>query len=211
MGKSVYLIAFVALVAIFFVTIFSIKMYEDQVLYNINEQLRQIQLDNQFESIIYDLVENPEVYCEARNIQLSNNSRKLERLDLELKVQRDVFLGNYSQTKRAFLMTNLLLYYNVVKVNNECDENIIPVIYFYSEGKDCEVECGAMENQLENLKNYCDSLRVFAFPFNWEHFEFSRVLEREFGVTKPGTIIINENKFDSVVPQRELENALNCN
>lgn len=211
MGKSIYIVAFVALVAIFFVTIFSIKSYEDQTMYNINEQLRQIHLDNQLESILSDLVDNPEVYCEARKLQFQNNVEMLGTLDRELRAQRESFLGNYIQTKRSFLMTNILVYYNVNKLNKECGEEINPVFYFYSEGKDCEVECGAMEGQLQKLKQDCENVWVFAFPFNWEHFEFSRILEKEFNITKPGTIIINEQKFDRVVDQRELMNALECN
>ncbi len=211
MGKSIYLIAFVALVAIFFVTIFSIKAYEDQTFYLINEQLRQIQLENQFDLIFSSLNDNPVVYCEARSIQISNNSRRLEQLDLELKSQRESFLGNYVQTKKAFLITNLLLYYNVIKMNEDCGQTIKPIVYFYAEDKSCDVECGAMQNQLEKLKLSCENARVFAFPYNWDQFEFSSVIEKEFDVKKSGTIIIGNKKFEQVTSQEELELALNCN
>lgn len=211
MGKSIYVIAFIALVAIFFVTIFSVKIYEDQTFYSINEQLRQIQLESQFETIFYDLVDNPNAYCEGRNIQISLSTKRLELLDLELKAQKESFLGNYIPTKKAFLITNLLLYYNVIKTNKECGNSIIPVIYFYAEDNSCDVECRTIENQLEKLKINCPNLRVFAFPYNWDQFEFSKIIEKEFEVEKAGTIIINDKRFDALTSQQDLINALNCN
>ncbi|MDD3083692.1 MAG: hypothetical protein PHP82_01585 [Candidatus ainarchaeum sp.] len=211
MGKSIFLIAFVALVAIFLVMTFSIKSYEDYTFYSINEELRQIQLENQFESLFYDLIENPNAYCEGRTVQVFLTTKRIELLDLELKAQKESFLGNYVSTKRAFLMTNLLLYYNVVKLNKDCNSSIKPIIYFYAEDNSCDVECGAMENQLEKLKLFCPEIRIFAFPFEWDQFVFSKILEKEFGVEKAGTIIINNQKFDSVVKQELLEQALNYN
>jgi len=211
MGKSIYVIAFIALVAIFFVTIFSIKVYEDQTFYNINEQLRQIQLESQFETIFYDLVADSNAYCEGRSIQIALNTKRLEILDVELKAQKESFLGNYIPTKRAFLITNLLLYYNVIKTNKECGDYVVPVIYFYAEDNSCDIECGAIENQLEKLKLTCPEIRVFAFPYNWDQFEFSKIIEKEFDVNKAGTVLINGKKFDSVTPQEELISAVNCN
>lgn len=211
MGKSIYLIAFIALVAIFSVTFFSIQLHDNQTFYNINEQLRQIQLESQFETIFFSLDMNNEAYCEARNIQLSLVTSRLEKLNYELLAQKDPFSESYISTKKAFLMTNLLLYYNVIKTNQECGKNIIPVLYFYSEDKSCEVECRTIETQLEKLKIDCPNLRVFAFPYNWSEFEFSKVLEKEFNIEKSGTVIINNKKFDSITDQEELESAVNCN
>ncbi len=211
MGKSIYLIAFIALIAIFSVTFFSIKLHDNQTFYNINEQLRQIQLENQFETIFSSLEGDTEIYCEARNIQLSLITSRLEKLNFELIAQKDPFSESYISTKKSFLMTNLLLYYNVIKSNQDCDNNIIPVIYFYAEDKSCEVECRTIENQLEKLKINCPNLRVFAFPYNWDQFEFSKIIEKEFEVEKAGTIIINDKRFDALTSQQDLINALNCN
>ncbi|MDD4251413.1 MAG: hypothetical protein PHX27_04445 [Candidatus ainarchaeum sp.] len=211
MGKSIYVIAFVALVAIFFVTIFFIKSYEDNIFYSINNELRQIQLENQFESLFFDLIDEPSAYCEGREIQVSLSAKRLDLLDVELKAQRESFLGNYIPTKRSFLMTNMILLYSILKLDVDCDSVIKPVIYFYAEDNSCDIECGAMQNQLEQLKVSCPTARIFAFPFQWEEFVFSNIIEKEFDVNKAGTIIINNQKFDSIVKQEILEQALNCN
>jgi len=210
MGKSIYLIAFISLFAIFLVTMFFVNAYETQVFSSIDSELRQIQLENQFESLFYDLVDDPNAYCEGRSVQVALTTKRLELLDRELRAQKESFLGDYVPTKKSFLMTNLLLYYNVVKLNNECQSSIKPIIYFYAEDKSCEIECTTIESQLERLKEKCPDVRVFAFPFNWDEFVFSKIIENEFNVKKAGTIIVDGRKFDSIQKQNVLEEALGC-
>jgi hypothetical protein len=212
MGKSIYLIAVIAILAIFLVVTFSMKSYEDQSFYSLNERVRQLQFESGFDSIYSTISKDSNQYCDILNLQMELITESISDLDYDLKQQKESFFSSqYVFVKKAFLMTNLDLYYKTRVAKQNCNLNIEPIVYFYDEGKGCEVECSVMENQLNQIANECSNVRVFAFPYNWGEFKFSSILQKELNVNKFGTIVIGNVLFDSVKDKAELMSEINCN
>ena len=104
----------------------------------------------------------------------------------------------------------MLLLQRTKKAIYDCNLDVKPVVYFYAEDKSCEIECGALETQLEQVKSACPSVRVFAFPYNWPDYSFTSFLERQYSVSKPATLIIGGEKYDSMQSKEVLLKALGC-
>ena len=212
MGKSIYVVTLIAMIAIFLVMIFSMKSFEDQAFYSINERVRELQFESNFDSIYSSISKNSDQYCEVIKLQIELLTQKNHNLDKELKLQKSSFFSNqYVFVKKSFLMTNLNWYYKARLAKKDCDLNIEPIVYFYDEGKGCEIDCGVMGNQLNQIGNECKNVRVFAFPYSWSEFRFSEILEKELNIKKAGTIVIGNVLFDSVTDKLDLMNELQCN
>jgi len=212
MGKSIYLIAFLATLAIFVVVISSTWFFEEQRLLNINEDLRQIVLENELQNI-YFLTKDTDLnsYCLSMQTSLSSNINALSLMEFRLSNYKEsMFSTEYSSVKKSYLLTNLLLFEKLSSLKKDCNMNLSPVIYFYAEDKSCEIECSVLAGEIELVKNECPGLWVFALPYNWPAYSFTSFLEKRYNVTKPATLIIDENKYESPLTKTELKKLLKC-
>lgn len=212
MGKSVYLIAFIATLAIFVVAIFSTWFLEEQRLSNINEGLRQIVLENELQNI-YFLNKDADLnsYCLSMQSSLTSNIDELSLMEYRLSNYKEsLFSTEYSSVKKSYLLTNLLLFEKVSSLEKDCNVNIKPVIYFYAEDKSCEIECAVLADELELVKRECSNIWVFALPYNWHLYPFTSFLEKRYAVTKPATLVVDGNKYESSFSKDELMKLVNC-
>jgi hypothetical protein len=213
MGKSIYLIALVATIAIFAVIFFNVKAFEDSRFSSLSNDLRQIEFENNLERF-YDNFKNTDsnVYCSLTEESISNAITKLSNMEVSLDAYKQPMLSSeYIFTKKNFLLTNMVLFYRVKEALNDCNLNIKPVIYFYAEDNSCEVDCGIIVDQLEGIKSVCPEVRIFAFPFNSEDFKFTQLFEKKYSISKPATLIINDKKIDSLQSTDVLLKELGCN
>ncbi|MFA5357322.1 MAG: hypothetical protein WC308_00150 [archaeon] len=212
MGKSVYLIAFVATLAIFSVAFFSVKAFEDARFYQVNEELNQIAFESQLDKVYSELsASDSNYYCYFIEDNIANISDTLSKLELRLKSYKESMVSQeYTVAKKNYLINNLLLYSRVKKAVADCNLDIKPILYFYAEDNSCDVECGAIANQLDQIKQLCPGAGVFAFPYNWPDYKFTSILEKQYNITKAGTIVINDKKFDSLQTNETLLNELRC-
>ena len=213
MGKSVYIVALIATIALFAVIFFSVKAFEDSRFTGLNEQLRQIEFENNLERVYSEFrLTDANDYCVFTNESILDTTKKLADMDYQLNSYKDAMLStDYTFAKKNFLLTNILLLQRVDSAIKDCNLKIKPIIYFYAEDKSCEVECGTIASQLEQIKSICPSVRVFAFPYNWSDYKFTSFIEHEYDVNKAGTLVIGGKTFSSLQKDSVLIGALDCN
>jgi hypothetical protein len=104
----------------------------------------------------------------------------------------------------------MVLFRSFEKAKLYCDMNTKTVLFFYAEDSSCKVDCGIIGTQLNELQNTCKSFRSFNFPYDWAAYEFTKILEVKYGIKKPGTLIVDGEKIESVLTLDALSKKLGC-
>jgi len=85
MGKSVYLIAFIATLAIFVVVIFSAWFFEEQRFSKLDEEIRQVVLENELQNTYFLMKGNDlNSYCISMQQSISASISQLSSLGYRL-------------------------------------------------------------------------------------------------------------------------------
>ncbi|MFA5361189.1 MAG: hypothetical protein WC290_01955 [archaeon] len=213
MAKSVYVTAFIATIAIMLIVFFSVSISEANRVSEFNEEIKQISLENDLQSAFADFdSNNAEVFCLVMSQSINNLSNRSSSLEKKLLAYMDNSFNTkeFYLAKRSFLISNMLLYRNFQRAREFCDFNVIPVLFFYAEDSSCDVECGLIGAQLDSLASECSSFRAFNFPFNWESYEFTKILEVKYGVEKAGTLVIGSEVISHPISIEELKTKLGC-
>lgn len=213
MGKGLYLVAFLATIAIILVAFFAVKSAEDNKAGQLNEEITQLALENELYTAFADFGSGGNgTYCLVVNESISGLSKRADLLERQLDMYKENSFNTeeFFKVKRNYLITNMLLFRNFLRANSSCGLKIKPLLFFYSEDKSCGADCDVIYAQLWQLKSDCNQFRNFNFPFNWDAYSFTRILEKEYGVEKPGTIIIDGNKYDSLLSLPQLYEKVGC-
>ncbi len=213
MGKGLYIATIIATAAIVLLLVFYIRADESSKIFSLNEEIRQINLENELQSAYEDFdVNNKEVYCLVVNQSINTLSKRIDELERKLSTYKENAFNTteFYYLKRNYLITNMVLFRNFLKAKDYCDLNTKTVLFFYSENKSCEPDCGIIGAQLFELSRKCDSFRAFNFPYDWPTYEFTKILEVKYGVTKLGTFVIEGEKYESVLRSEELAKKLGC-
>jgi hypothetical protein len=213
MAKSVYLTAIIATIAILVIVFFSIKGAEDAKFSELNKELDQIVMENTLFSFYADFdQDNKESYCAVLDQSISNLSKRVSSLEKRLAAYEESSFNTeeFYLTKRNYLMTNMFLYKSHQDAMAKCDWNTKLVLFFYAEDKSCDPNCGIIGTQLVDLKRDCNTFRNFNFPYSWPVYDFTKILEAKYNVTKPGTLIIDGEKTESLLTMSELSKKLGC-
>ncbi|MGI6589989.1 MAG: hypothetical protein ACOX1V_05015 [Candidatus Iainarchaeum sp.] len=213
MAKSVYITAVIATIAILLIVFFSVNVSESSRVSEFNEEIKQISLESNLYSAYEDFdANNSEVFCLVMRQNITNLSDRSTSLEKKLLAYSDNSFNTkeFYLSKRSFLISNMILYRNFQKAKEFCDFNIIPVLFFYSEDSSCEVECGLIGTQLNSLSKTCSSFKAFNFPYNWDAYEFTKILEVKYNVKKSGTLVIGDEVIDHPLKFEELKTKLGC-
>lgn len=213
MAKSVYVTAVIATIAVLLILFFSVNVSESNRVNEFNEEIKQISLESNLQSAYADFdSNNSQVFCLVINQGIDNLSERSFSLEKKLLAYQDASFNTneFYLAKRSFLITNMILYRNFQKAKEYCDYNKVPVLFFYAEDSSCQVECSLIGSMLDKLSKECSSFRTFSFPFNWESYEFTKILEVKYDVNKAGTLIIGGEKFTRPISYNELKSKLGC-
>lgn len=216
MRKHVYLIAF-AITAVIFVLVFSLARSNEETqirqLYTDTVQLNEeLQANKIIASYLNPLDQNAvdSNVCLIYERQISRQLNRIYDLFNQLeKLDAYTFAVSKDSVKRAYLLTSLSLWIDLKNTSRFCSFNIKPVLYFFPKTQDC-VLCSAMQNQLEELKARCPSVRVFAFPSESQEFEFVSLLKKEYHVSAVPALVIKNRVFTDIQDTRVLEQLLEC-
>ncbi|MCX6804063.1 MAG: hypothetical protein NTY48_05870 [Candidatus Diapherotrites archaeon] len=212
MGKSIYIVALVATIAIILVVYFSVNFAENAKAREFNDQIIQFSLENELQSSFEDFDSNNKtVYCEVIRQGINNLSSRADDFERQLATFKENSFNTkeFASVKRNYLITNMLLFRTFLRARSFCDMNIKPVLFFYAEDRSCDPKCGIIGSQLFELRT-CSSFRAFNFPYNWPNYSFTKILEVKYGITSPGVLVIDGNVVDSVLNMPELKNQLGC-
>jgi hypothetical protein len=214
MAKSVYLAAMVATIAIVLVILSSVQGAEEMRIRQINEEIKQVSLESELQAAYENFdTNNKQVYCTVVEQNIKSTSNRLSQLEKDLQSFKSNSFNSddFYFAKRSYLITSMVLYRNVEKAKKSCDLNTSTVLFFYAEDNSCEVSCGIIGSQLNELSKTCKSFRDFHFPYNWPSYDFTKILEVKYDVNMPGTLVIDGNVVDGILSMKELEKRLGCN
>ncbi len=122
--------------------------------------------------------------------------------------EQDVSSKRKEIVQRRYVLDNLRYWLLAQESRQQCQLDIAPIIYFYTE------DCPSCPNQgtiLSYFKNLFGE-RVLVFPINLalrEQEPMIGVITSLFSVDKYPTIIVNGKKYEGVVPQEQLQ-AIIC-
>ncbi|MEI7960961.1 MAG: hypothetical protein WCI04_01365 [archaeon] len=212
MAKSLYIVAILATIAILAVLFFSVSAAENQKAAQFNDEIRQFALESELQSSYADFdTNNRAVYCTIINQGIESLSKRSDVLEKQLNSFKDnsVNTQEFYTVKRNYLITNMILFRNFLNAKEYCSFNRKSVLFFYAEDRSCDPQCGVTGSQLFELRD-CNAFRVFNFPYNWPQYEFTKILEVKYDVKTAGTIIIDSNKYESLLDMNTLTNLLGC-
>jgi len=212
MAKSVYLATLIATIAVILVVFFSVSVSDDARAKQFNSEINQFVLENELQSSFADFdANNKAVYCTIVQQGIINLSKSANTFESQLLTFKENSFNTteFYSVKRNYLLTNMILFRSFLMAREYCDFNTKPVLFFYAEDKSCEEECGVIGAQLFDLKD-CNSFRAFNFPYNWPTYEFTKILEVKYGVNKPGTLVVDGEKLESLQSKEVLSKKLGC-
>lgn len=213
MAKSVYVTAVIATIAIMLVVFFSVSLSEANKVSEFNEEIKQISLESDLQLAYADFdSNNSDVFCLVMSQSIDNLSKRSSSLEKKLLAYMDNSFNTkeFYLAKRSFLISNMLLFRNFQRAREVCDFNKISVLFFYSEDSSCGVECNLIGTQLDSLSKECSSFRAFNFPYNWESYEFTKILEVKYGVKKAGTLVVGGEVINHPINFEELKQKIGC-
>ena len=212
MVKSVYIASILATLAIVLALYFGVLYAEKSNASSLNDEINKIALENALYTSFADFNGSKDVYCSALTQSIQSLSERSDVLEKRLsKYQSDSFNSSeFVDSKKSYLIVNMILFKNFEDAKNYCDLNTKVVLFFYAEDKSCGVDCEVVGLQLDNLKKSCSSFREFNFPYNWPYYPFTKILEVKYGVTSVPSVVIDGSQFDLNRGLEALSHELNC-
>lgn len=212
MGKSIYIAAIIATIAIVLMVLFTIKSMEDSRYAQINSELNQLYFQSQLDTVYSEFSDsNSILYCSFLVDNISSTSSRVQSIWQNLNSYKErLLIDDYVSTKRNFLVTNILLLKRIEDAKMDCNYFITPLVYFYPQDLTCDIECGVTENLLSQVQRDCNKVMVFAFPLGVRDYKFADIVSKKYAVTEPYTLIINDKNFSYPQKKDDLLKELGC-
>lgn len=181
------------------------------------ERLSTLQEDNTAQELNYNSLQLQYLYlstlgeeenvCPVLNAALENSITELSySLDAFERYSENSFLDNsrYDTLQRKYLQDNLRYWMFSQQLQQECESNVVNVLYFYSED-----ECAVCQNQGTVLTYYKQKLddQLLVFPINLDladDEQFLNIIKTSYNITQLPTLIINEERYVGVQGRQQL-------
>ena len=158
----------------------------------------------QLQYLYLQYLENGQM-CPVISKVLENNLRTLqpvlEKL-VEYEERNEKNSEDYEILKRKYLIYNIRYYILAKKSREDCNADIVTILYFYS--RDCEI-CPNQGFILSHLKSILkDRLLVFPIDADYEAEPMVNVLSAQYNVTVYPTLIIWDRKVEGYRTEKEV-------
>ena len=199
--KLVYLTTAILTLIIFFSGIYvTYSIYNPQhietEIKNIKEEMKGIE----DEFILFTL--NDKENCPVLSAFFIESNSRLNNIGNRLKLLANTEKSReFDDLKDEFISLSIKSWLMSKQIKKNCDEEIIPVMYFYS--YPCE-ECDRQESVLEELKDlYSHKILVYSVDVTNEK-PFSRLLVSSYGIDKTPSLLINSSIYKGFQGKEEL-------
>lgn len=168
-----------------------------------------LQLQYLYLSTLKETNESCFVLHTALEKAISELGESLEKFQLYMKESK-LNKEEYSIIGRKYLLDNLKYWLFARKSKQECDMDIVNILYFYS-----QEHCDICPNQGVILtyfkKKFGEKLLVFPIDVDFEGIEpMITLLRSRYNVTSYPTIIVEDVKYEGIVPKEKLDKII-CN
>lgn len=114
---------------------------------------------------------------------------------------------DFDYLKRKYFLLEFR-FYNLIKELDDCDDEYIPVMFFYKKDDDLSTRQGYILDELG--KYYKTEVVVFSFDFDYGDEPILNLFKKKYNITELPTIIIDDNiKIERVIYLGELKEIIN--
>lgn len=209
-SKGKYLIAFVLTVLVFSLGLALGTILGYERLSWVEEQNKVQEVDYQslqFQYLYLSTLESQNESCTALQSALEDSISELgESMDKVVSYKEDSSVNeeDFNLLLRKYTIDNLRYWLFAKRVRSVCHNDFVSVLYFYS-SKDCP-DCPNQGTVLTYFKRiYGDKLLVFPIDIDLQTDErMVKTLMKQFNITTLPSIVVEEDKFEGVIPAEEL-------
>ncbi len=138
---------------------------------------------------------------------INDLSKSLE-LFVEYKEQTKINKEEYELVGRRYLLDNLKYWLFAKKAKEECNLDVVTILYFYS-----EANCRVCPNQGVVLtyfkKIFGDKLLIFPIDVDYEKNEPAiSILKNQYKIIEYPTLIIEDKKYEGILGNKELQKII---
>lgn len=181
----------------------------------LNQDIDNLSLQSESNRILffYTQVFNPQentAFCDITNQSATLRSNQGDLLFSKLTNFEDAsLLGNYSAVRQKYLLNRIELWLYTSLQNKTCGSNFVPVLFFYTTKRNC-TECAVQGNILEELRNQCPNVKIFALSVD-EGIDLVPLIQVQFGVTNTPALVVDNNMvFNRLTSKEEIIKNFKC-
>jgi hypothetical protein len=210
-----YLLAGIITAAILAVVFAVVSLLDDARISTLNRDIDDFGIQSESSRLLffYNQVFSPiesKAFCEITNKSATARSNEGDLFYSKIaEYEQANLLGNYSALKKKYILNRVELWlYTTLQVKT-CDSNFVPVLFFYSTKPACP-ECEVQGQILEEIRNECPNVKVFALATD-EGIDLVSLAQAQFGIsTIPSVVVNNKDVFSGLKSKQELLKDINC-
>jgi len=210
-----YLLAASITIAILAVVFAVISFLDDSRVSILNRDIDTLNTQSESSRILffYNQVFSPtenKAFCEVTNKSATLRSNEGDLFFSKLaEYEQANLLSNYETLKKKYILNRVELWlYTTLQVKT-CDTNFVPVLFFYSTKPPCP-ECLVQGEILEEIRNQCPNVKVFALATD-EGVDLVSLIQAQFNVAAtPSVVINNKDVFSSLTPKEKILQKISC-
>ncbi|MBW3001698.1 hypothetical protein KY338_00890 [Candidatus Woesearchaeota archaeon] len=147
--------------------------------------------------------------CDVMNKRIYSLKEEIRKVGADLSsYSRFSFFKkkDFDYLKRKYFLLELEFLNHIEKLNKECGQSVIPIIFFYEIDQDDSERQGFILQEVS--KNFEDSVVVITLDKDYEDEPLVELLALKYDVTAAPAIIINGFKIEGIVYEKELESII---
>jgi len=109
---------------------------------------------------------------------------------------------DFDYLKRKYFLLELEFLNHIEKLNKECGQSVIPIIFFYEIDQDDSERQGFILQEVS--KNFRDQVVVITLDKDYEDEPLVKLLALKYNVTRAPAVIINDFKRQGMIYDKEL-------
>lgn len=210
---SIYVKALIITLVIFIGNFFFVKYIDDSRATDLQRQLQSSDDELQSSRLLLLYMQSfnstPEIcpLLENRTAAQVNRLYTLLR-DLQYTSSANTF-ADTSELKTRYIISNAELLLYAMQMKNTCaNAQMEPVLYFYPDKQDC-VECRAQAQILDDARDSCTNIRIFAFPTDLD-ISVVDALKARYKIDRTPAIVVNEQTYYGITSQEKLLSLVPC-
>jgi len=148
-------------------------------------------------------------HCDVMNKRIASLKEEIHKVGTDLSsYSRFSFFNkkDFDYLKRKYFLLQLRLWSHIEKLNKECGQSIVPVLFFYEIDQDASERQGFILQEVS--KNFEDSVFVVTLDKDYEDEPLVELLALRFNVTRAPTIIVGKMKKEGLVYEKELSDII---
>lgn len=210
-----YVLAGTITLAILAVVFAVISFLDDSRISVLNRDIDELNTQSESSRLLffYNQVFSPaenKAFCEVTNKSATLRSNEGDLFFSKLaEYEQANLLSNYETLKKKYILNRVELWlYTSLQVKT-CDSNFVPVLFFYSTKPPCP-ECLVQGEILEEIRNECPNVKVFALATD-EGIDLVSLILAQFTIAAvPSVVINNKDVFSSLTPKEAILSKIEC-